>query len=116
MAQHDCCHRDGKRSANGMVISRMSDFACVTTARSNTDSYCSKLACVASSRLASDELKNFSASPRKVRSRGVNGSSPQRAQNGVVTATLQVGQVQGAAPSPRWRRLDRSGLRKVPGE
>ena len=59
MAQHDCCHRDGKRSANGMVISRMSDFAFITTARSNTGSYCSKLACVASSRQASDEQKTF---------------------------------------------------------
>src|SRR6185295_12912011 len=36
----------------------------------------------------------FSASPRSVRSRGGKGSSPQRAQNGVVTVTWHAGQTQ----------------------
>ena len=74
---------------------------------------------------------SFSARPLRVRSRGASGSSPQRAQNGVVTITLQVGQVQralsGMATRYRkgiwWHRIDRavgatSGLRdqKIAGE
>src|SRR6185503_7230191 len=42
----------------------------------------------------------FSTKPRKVSSRGLSGSSPQRGQKGVATVALQVGQVQARTLMP----------------